>query len=253
MARRFENSWLVLDVARQQLDAFEREVRTYIGEQTDWLSLKAEGDGWQVARYHRLGDPPAQWTITAGQIAQGFREALDYLVYALSEEGGGNPSDPKAKTQWPIFTDRGAYPKWLDRMLRGVADPERAVIEWLQPFDDPSDRLAVLDRLTNDKKHRSPPATFVLSEPAEFGVYPADDRPIGRTDVLLTALPGVSLEPETEIGRVRLPDEPARKVNMDVRVNVTVVFGADRVAPHALREIGTDVAVIVERFERFRP
>lgn len=253
MTSRFENSRLVLDVARQQLDAFEGEVRTYIGEQTDWLSLKSESDGWQVARYHRLGGPPAPWTITAGQIAQGFREALDYLVFALSDEGGGNPGDPRAKTQWPIFTKHEDYPKWRDRMLRGVTEPNRAVIDWLQPFDDPGARLALLDRLTNDKKHRTPPPAFVLSEPAEFGVYPADDRPIGRTEVVLTARPGVSLEPETEIGRVRLPDEPARKVNMDVRVNVTFAFGADRVAPHVLREIGTDVAVIVERFERFRP
>jgi hypothetical protein len=70
---------------------------------------------------------------------------------------------------------------------------------------------------------------------------------------LISALPGVPLNPDAEIGRARLPDEPSRKVNMGIQVNVTVAFGADRIAPHALRNIGTHIAGIVASFERFRP
>lgn len=251
--RTFANSRLVLDVARKQLDALDDKIGAFFDGQADAVSIHYEDEGWNVLRFDGLTDPPVEWTIEFGQIASGIREALDYLVYTLSEEGGGNPADPKAKTQWPIFTERTNYPKWRERMLRGVRDPERAVIDWFQPFDRPSDPLAVLDRLTNDKKHREPPPVFMLTTPAEFVVARNDAGPLGRVEIRMAAQPGVPLESNTEIGRTRALDDPAHEVYVRYGANVGVGFGASRLGPDALRNIRTNVVFIVDRFEAFRP
>jgi hypothetical protein len=113
MTRRFEDSWLKLDRAAEQHGALEQEILTFLRDpEKKWLSANVEEDYWKVVRFRKAADPPKRWSILAGELAVTLRSVLDHLVFTLSDEAGGNPDDPRARTQWPIFTNIAEYPKW---------------------------------------------------------------------------------------------------------------------------------------------
>lgn len=253
MVRRFEDSWLAMHGAGEKLDALQKEVSAFLEPQGGWVDIDLEEDGWHVARFRRDGpSPPRRWGRAFGEVATDLRSALDYLVYSLSDEAGGRPDEPSARTQWPIFTKAGEYPKWRGKMLRGVPDRSRAVIDWLQPFDTPSDSLALLDRLTDHHKHRTILPTVIVIDPSYIAVGPADGEPRPFSDFEMRMAPaGTPLVSEAEIGRVRLRTKSTEHMDVKAAVRLDIGFGVGRIPLAALRDIGLYVASILRRFEPF--
>jgi hypothetical protein len=114
---------------------------------------------------------PRRWGTIFTEMGNAARSALDYLVYELSFEAGGNPE--REQTTFPIAVDRDAYWRpnregvsYRDRVLAGVADEWKRKIDDLQPYnriqDPTSHPLAQLNRLSNRQKHRKPHLPFVV-------------------------------------------------------------------------------------------
>jgi len=96
--------------------------------------------------------PPDDWLLLAGEAIQDLRSSLDHLVYAAS---GGQD-----RTQFPIFTSADTFKEKAARMLQGVPESIRAVIERAQPYhnsaSNPSQAmLEQLRLLSNLDKHRT--------------------------------------------------------------------------------------------------
>ena len=89
--------------------------------------------------------------LLAGEAVQNLRSALDHLVY---EKSGGNE-----RTQLSIFINPDDYAARAPRMMNGVPESLRAIIESYQPYrgtpDAPSqDPLSNLRTLSNRDKHK---------------------------------------------------------------------------------------------------
>ena len=96
--------------------------------------------------------PPAEWSPRIGECLYNLRSSLDHMAWALA----GGKGD---KTAFPVFTDRGNYARVTPgQHLRYVRKDAHAFIEGLQPYHHvkggKASMLYLLDRLTNDDKHR---------------------------------------------------------------------------------------------------
>lgn len=111
------------------------------------------------------------WGVILGDFLHNVRSALDHLVWQLvllSEQQA-----PGVQHQFPIALSERAYLAsrgMRERMLAGVADEHRAVIDQVQPFrlgdEAKTHSLAYLSRLSNTDKHRILPiAMFRTHEP----------------------------------------------------------------------------------------
>lgn len=112
-------------------------------------------------------EPPLRLSAIVGDCLYTLRSSLDQLAWQLASLNGPPPSG----TEFPIFTDCGAYHR-LSRgkpargsglyKTRGIAPAEQALIEQSQPYNRPSDPEAdplwILHSLCNiDKAPRPPP------------------------------------------------------------------------------------------------
>jgi hypothetical protein len=108
-------------------------------------------------------EPPLRLSAIVGDCLYTLRSSLDHLAWQLASLNGPPPSG----TEFPIFTDCGAYHR-LSRgkpargsglyKTRGIAPAEQALIEQSQPYNRPSDPEAdplwILHSLCNIDKHR---------------------------------------------------------------------------------------------------
>jgi hypothetical protein len=103
--------------------------------------------------------PPADWSPVVGDCLNNLRASLDHLVWGLAGERGN-------KTAFPLFSNPDRYCALTTaNHLKFVSAKARARIELLQPYLHPdgpkAHPLGLLDRLTNDDKHRELLATEV--------------------------------------------------------------------------------------------
>ena len=77
--------------------------------------------------------PPIEWSIRAGEILYNLRSALDHLVWQLVLANGLVPS---RANQFPIWDEEAAWESDVTaRFLRGVAEKDKGMIRYLQPFN----------------------------------------------------------------------------------------------------------------------
>lgn len=96
--------------------------------------------------------PPAEWSPIVGDCLNNLRSSLDHLAWGLAAETGRH-------TAFPIFGDESEYKRVTPgRHLKYVRKDAHEFIESLQPFrhvkGPTAHLLFLLDRLTNDDKHR---------------------------------------------------------------------------------------------------
>jgi hypothetical protein len=96
--------------------------------------------------------PPPEWSEIVGDCLNNLRAALDHLTWGLAGERGN-------KTAFPLFSKSDNYSAiTASNHLRHVRQDAHALIERLQPYHHPNGAkahpLGLLDRLTNDDKHR---------------------------------------------------------------------------------------------------
>lgn len=116
--------------------------------------------------------PPVEWSPLIGDCLNNLRSSLDHLAWGLAGGRGRH-------TAFPIFRDESGYKRLTpSRHLKYVREDAHAIIESLQPYrhvKGPNAHfLFLLDRLTNDDKHRELLGT-------EVGVAHINiDNPVGE-------------------------------------------------------------------------
>lgn len=113
----------------------------------------------KIYRYRILTNPPPQWGITVGHVANGLRSALNHAVHAVANPDSKGVGFPIFRVEKDYINPSGKKrisPR--DQYLEGVAeDPFRAIIDSYQPYKRGnlanSDKLAALADLSNTDKH----------------------------------------------------------------------------------------------------
>ena len=101
---------------------------------------------------------PAIFGVTIGDALHNLRSALDHLAWQLALL---TTSKPSRRTQFPIVTGPDYWcSERVQAMLHHIRPRDRALIETYQPFMEnggisaQDDILALLNRLSNEDKHR---------------------------------------------------------------------------------------------------
>jgi hypothetical protein len=161
--------------AHEHLEALEREIKDYLSTIKVEMVLKTapiEPRPWLVMWANDY-IPPIRLSVLLGDCVHNMRSALDNLVCGL------------AKTVKPDCTCRGAFPfrkdqnDWNDHFevdLKGVPLDAQKIIKELQPWHDPSkaNPLLILNKLSNDDKHRTCNFTLAYTQNAVFRIHGND-------------------------------------------------------------------------------
>jgi len=200
------------------------------------------GDGYEAEGAWYMGflvvhrEPPPDLSLIAGDATQNIRAALDHLVCALS-------GTDCVRTQFPIFTNEAEYGKHRETMLRGVSETHRAVIDGLQPFDDPKHPLALLRWFTDHDKHRVLHPAFGRPHNLRIHRPPSYEVEVGPTKIMGPIQNGA------EIFRFRLIGPmPNAEVQVKTEIDLTIGFGKKALDPFDIKEIGGRAEQIIEAF-----
>jgi hypothetical protein len=141
--------------AQDHLYCLTTLVTTYLATQPYGTVEEIEDkDGGRVVTHRGVirEKPPTEWSEIVGDCLNNLRSSLDHLTWGLAGERGD-------KTAFPLFSKPDSYGAVTARNhLRHVRPDAHAFIELLQPYHHPDGAkahpLGLLDRLTNDDKHR---------------------------------------------------------------------------------------------------
>jgi len=164
-----------LERAVEHLKALKHESGLFMSTEPYSISEEPEVEGyWQLIRAYIREEPPIRFSVMAGDVIHNLNASLDHLVYALSV------TKPLG-TGFPIFADPDAYvftsPKKRkserDRLLGGVSDDDRAIIDAFQPYENrmKGDPLWRLREFANADKHRITAPAFAQMRGARI-FYP---------------------------------------------------------------------------------
>lgn len=224
MTDRLESAGLKLDRAIEHFALLRHEAGVFMSPQPYTLSPNVEVEGgWQLIRLHVKEEPPMRLAVIAGDVMGNINAALDHLVYALSI------TKPKG-TGFPLFLSGDDYtrPKKdgsdRERLLAGVPDDDRAIIDAFQPYEREmrGDPLWLMREFTNTDKHRITHPAF--ARPRNIGF----EHPTGCEVTLDTYYRPGPLHDGAVVARFRvdcadLP--PDANVQVKAKVDLSIAFG----------------------------
>jgi hypothetical protein len=208
-----------------------------------------------VVRVNIENEPPPEWSLIAGDFVQNLRASLDYTVWQLVLDSGGEPNRqnafPLVDHQPPANPKNENRRRW-EAKVAGVDPKAVRFIESCQPFNGPEgpDRhlLAALRDLSDQDKHRSlmPAFSAIQREPGL-----ADLEITGSEDVV-SPIPGGKLiagyalsdnDPVLEAPVTMSGPNPA--VHISGQLPLDVAFGEALIPLEGLRQMCQAVAETV--------
>ncbi len=227
MRATLDDSFLRLERAEQNLKQLKRQLTAYKKANERTSLIKVEG---LTVSAIWPPNPPQMLAVRAGEIADGCRSALDYLVYQLAILASG---EINKSTQFPIedapekFEARTRLTKkGRPNFLTGISAPHIAAIEAVQPYNG-GDWLEFLQAFSNEEKHRLVP---LLS-------YQGTTRRInaGGTEAEAKALGGFRM--------------PGDDVSMYYPAPVDVTFPGGAPVKETLEKIVSETRQLLEAFD----
>lgn len=252
-----------LDQARRRYSALDGEIRVYLGRERAKVVSDLEDDRWNVIRFASdVVPPPLTLGVILGEVVHNLRAVLDNLVFDLA---GQPTSNSRGQTAFPIAESSNDYlnprrdgePSMRERMLEGVPDGAREIIDAFQPFEPLDDHLRaawgesqehplrMLRVLSNADKHRIAHPAALLGATPEITI---PDPPPGEFEITFTEAGG-PISDGVEIARFRHSDPSVGKVASIINTRVVVVFGANGVGLGDLDRLIRVVDWVVSRFE----
>jgi len=224
---------------KEKLDALEQAVRDFFADADPYRIVPEQDADGLLPLVVRIMRTPSldDWADDVGEIAGAIRAALDHLVYQLALDSGASVTK-RPRTQFPIFIDEGDYRNGgsrspRSRMLGGVADKYRVIIDNLQPFQRrvrvESDPLALLRALSDRDKHRDRCDAFVYVRHARFEFLNPDGfTPSGAgidwSNIRETGEPTQAIRDGAIVAPARYDWHHGRKVQLRSAVVGTPVF-----------------------------
>jgi hypothetical protein len=157
MATPLNTAYLKIARATEHLEELRRLHDEVCNAQAKDTTIEAEpagtidpGEAKRVVTIH-TGEAviPDRCRILVGDVANGLRSALDYLIGRLAELDSG-PGE--RRTQFPIESTSEGFKSRRRSFLEGVSDTHISAIERLQPYNG-CDWMLSLQKLSNFDKH----------------------------------------------------------------------------------------------------
>jgi hypothetical protein len=173
--------------ADEHLDVLREEIGTYVRQEPYDVRFErdAEFPGcWAAVAVEREAPPVLRLGVIIGDVVHNLRSALDQLVCQLILDGRDhkglttNPRTACSGTGFPIYTDESEFRTKGISKIKGVRQDLWFKFEALQPFDAGQHPLAVLNKLSNDDKHRAPAVVAFQAESIML-VTPKDFSSLG--------------------------------------------------------------------------
>ncbi len=185
--------------------------------------------GYEVTREVRLSP---ELSIRVGEFIYNLRSALDHLVFALAwHDGGKKPTGGhERKLQFPIEDRPKSFWTRRNTLLKGVSDPNVALIERYQPYKGCS-WTGILRDLSNTDKHRE-----LLTLAGALDTYG------GEWFDSLDAIP----EAAREHARLASPDQ----VDVGFYATLDVTFMDGLPVSETLEQLEAEVGKLLLRFRR---
>lgn len=119
-----------------------------------------------VQRVHLTPNSSPEISAIAGDFFSNVRAVLDYVIWQLVLKNP--PNVPGASNQFPITDSAKGFADQVARKrLRGVPEEAKKTIEALQPYQDRSNPLGILNRLVNIDKHQTLNVVAVVADNTE--------------------------------------------------------------------------------------
>lgn len=163
---------LKLRRAEEHAESVKNELTAWFESHPYSIVQKRNADFTRLSLIFRLDKEPSleKWTLMVGDSLQGFRSALDHMIYAIGKSRG-LALDGMGFT-FPISDSRSKF-KDSTRALRkvGLSDVVLTAIERFQPYNRPHPTLppvlSILRDVNNSDKHKLLSfafPTFVIGE-----------------------------------------------------------------------------------------
>jgi hypothetical protein len=131
---------------------------------------------------------PVEWGLVIGDIAHNFRKCLDHIAWALVERGRTPPATlterQRNQVYFPIHASRLEFNAARRRKLPGVRRADIAIVRRYQPYHGgnraESHLFAILNRLSNDDKHRNVQPALMFPQGATYDIAEAHDCVVTR-------------------------------------------------------------------------
>lgn len=174
MSADFEAIEEKLKRAREHLKLFEDETETYFHECGNVMEIEVNPKTNRMALCLTIAKPiPPRLGIIVGDCVHNARSALDNLICALVRID--EPASTCFGRQYPAFTKPADYRNVRDKILKGVPDEAKRLIDEFNPSAGPDVQtprtlhaVAIINTLSNRDKHRAPHLTAAYSRRTEF-------------------------------------------------------------------------------------
>lgn len=244
--------------AEAQLDQLDVQIARFMRRDTHEITQTFDPKtGRCTLRFIIKHPPPLSWSMAIGEIVHNLRSALDHLACQLFRLHA--PESDWEGTRFPILTDNtdAGLDKAIDNYLPGLPEPIRAQLRASQPYkrgdDARRDPLSVLNRLSNQDKHRLLVPVFAAVIPGSTSIVGyremRDVDPIPQSDFTLPSGPLRTDAPFGELQFTITGDHPYVEVETHFPIDISFSDGGPVVDD--LRRIGGHVATVV--FKRFLP
>lgn len=252
--------------AREHFDALRAQVIEF--DEANPYPFRPVLDPQTGEQVIEIGEPPVlprEWSGIVGEIAHNLRSALDYLVYELAIEGGGDPE--RDRTAFPISESEAEYLKvrgrrgqpkvsYRDQCLAGVDEKWRKKIDVLQPYsrrksNPQATDLARLNWLSNRDKHRMAHPAYSMFETPGHVTSTENGESMSQVEIRFHPTSGdfsvqAKVDPQPR-GNTEMRVYPKPKV--DGRMGVTIAFGERRISLFDLRDMIRHVEGILNWFK----
>jgi len=264
--------------AQDQFDALKAKADAFLQQHPWGTEVVSDDKGWSLV-VKIAQQPPEDWWLDLGEMADNARAALNHLAFQLVV---GDPN--KGRVQFPIFEAQkdylgnGGMSSNREKMLVGISTADRKWIDKAQPYnagakatDHP---LSILRSLTDRHKHRqqhvgamaieeyTPMQTVADPHVTAIGLTISNvENPDPLLDGHVLHRVEAAQEPEREIDTPpelvekgwppRMVLKPSTGISPDSDVELTVAFFGDRA--FKIDDIGRVqpyVTDLIERFER---
>lgn len=247
MAHPLDGTWEKLRRAREHVDVFNEEIRTWLGNNPGEVRCDPGGQAlehtWSL--YFPARPPKVRWGVLIGDVLHDVRSALDHLAWQLALLNG----PPPEHTAFPIFRDPCLYAETTRkgkptrrsglRKVEGLAPFAQAAVEVCQPYRDPiepdKNPLWTLHVLNNADKHRVVQPMLMQTNQLAVPFRPLTPAPANSISVALNHDP---LEDEPAFARITSTDavleagddydvtvEPMIDVGDVARINASALMG----------------------------
>ena len=210
--------------------------------------------GEYIFRIHVQKEPPlVDWSLIIGDCLHNARTSLDHLFQGLmKKQNPGGVTGNISQANFPIFKDSATFNGRRLKIERWVGALALAILEDLQPFNDPrgwnKNGLMFLHDFDIIDKHRLLLPAISIQDSAEFGADTVDNRTV-RVDGAIRLL---KFQDNAEIARFHVT--PAEDViDMHLSATFDIIFegqpGPMRVIPNLERVI----EVVEETSAKLKP